>query len=115
MPAVNYDLLLQAALRAGTKENEVVYWSRPVDWKNQTPTPNPDALYFMIFFDMKHAGPIVIEVPPEDGGSLPANIDTPGPTGADKGAGGKYLILPPDPKGQAPEGYIVLPFETFAG
>ena len=34
---------------------------------------------------------------------------TPGPTAA----GGKYLILPPDRKGQAHEGYIVLPFETL--
>ena len=24
--------------------NQIVYWSRPVDWKNQTLTPNPDAM-----------------------------------------------------------------------
>jgi hypothetical protein len=38
--------------------------------------------------------------------------DTPiadvGPSGEDKGKGGKYLILPPDYEGQVPkEGYIV--------
>ena len=96
MPAVNYDLMLQEMLRkTSAKQNEIVYWSRPADWKNQTLTPNPDAIYLMIFFDTKDAGPIVIDVPPADGGSFAANIDTvwqmpledAGPYGADKGAG----------------------------
>lgn len=123
MPAVNYDLMLQEALKLGARENEIVYWSRPVDWKNQTLTPNPDALYFMIFFNTKEAGPIVIDVPPADGGSFAANIDTvwqmpledAGPYGADKGAGGKYLVLPPGYSEEAPDGYIAVQSETFAG
>lgn len=124
MPAVNYDLMLRAMFRTTpAKQNEVVFWSRPVDWKNQTLTPNPDALYFMVFYDTKEAGPVVIEVPPADTGSFAANIDTvwqtpledAGPYGADKGAGGKYLILPPGHSGKAPDGYIVVPSETFAG
>lgn len=124
MPAVNYDLMRQEMLRKTTaKENEIVYWSKPVDWKNQTLTPNPDALYFMIFFNTKDVGPIVIDVPPADSGSFAANIDTvwqmpledAGPYGADKGAGGKYLILPPGHKGKSPRGYIVVQSETFGG
>lgn len=124
MPAVNYDLMLQEMLRkTPARQNEIVYWSRPVDWRNQTLTPNPDALYFMIFFDTNEAGPIVIDVPPADGGSFAANIDTvwqtpiedAGPYGADKGAGGKYLILPPGYTERPPEGYIVARSETFAG
>ncbi|CAH1661355.1 DUF1254 domain-containing protein [Chelatococcus asaccharovorans] len=123
MPAVNYDLMLQPALKAGSKENEIIYWSRPVDWHNQTLTPNPDALYFMIFFNTKEVGPIVIDVPPADDGSFAANIDTvwqmpledAGTYGADKGAGGKYLILPPGYSGSQPDGYIVVRSETFAG
>ena len=76
MPAINYALMLREALRkTSAKQNEVVCWSRPVDWKNQTLTPNPDALY-MIFFNTKEAGPIVTDVPPADGGSFAANIDT---------------------------------------
>jgi hypothetical protein len=122
MPAVNYDLMLQPALRSGAKENEIFYWSRPVDWHNQTLTPNPDALYFMIFFNTK-GGPLVIDVPPADDGSFAANIDTvwqmpledAGPYGADKGAGGKYLILPPGYSDTPPDGYIVVRSETFAG
>jgi hypothetical protein len=125
MPAVNYDLMLQEMLnKTQAKQNEIVYWSRPADWKNQTLTPNPDAIYLMIFFDTKDAGPIVIDVPPADGGgSFAANIDTgwqmpledAGPYGADKGAGGKYLIMPPGYKDKAPDGYIAVQSETFAG
>ena len=44
MPAVNYDLMLQEMLTKTTgKVNQILYWSRPLDWKNQTLTPNPDA------------------------------------------------------------------------
>jgi hypothetical protein len=66
MPAVNYDLMLQEML---TKVNQVVYWGRPLDWHNQTLTPNPDAICFMAFTDTKDVGPIVLEVPPANGGS----------------------------------------------
>lgn len=125
MPAVNYDLMLQEMLtKTSAKQNEVVYWSRPVDWHNQTLTPNPDAIYFMIFFNTKEIGPLVIEVPPADGGSsFAANIDSvfqmpledAGPYGADKGAGGKYLILPPGYDQKPPERYIVLNADFFEG
>src|SRR6516164_7393580 len=76
MPAVNYDLMLQEMLtKTAGKVNEVIYWGRPLDWHNQTLTPNPDTLYFMGFFDTKDVGPLVIEVPPAAAnGSLNANI-----------------------------------------
>ena len=74
MPAVNYDLMLQEMLtRTPGKVNQVIYWGRPLDWKNQTLTPNPDTLYFMAFLNTKDVGPIVIDVPPADAdGSLKA-------------------------------------------
>lgn len=125
IPAVNCDLMLQEMLtKTSAKQNEIIYWSQPVDWHNQTLTPNPDAIYFMIFFNTKDAGPIVIEVPPADGvSSLAANIDNvfqmpledAGPYGADKGAGGKYLILTPGYKQKPPAGYIVLAADTYEG
>lgn len=124
MPAVNYDLMLQQALKAGAKENEIVYWGKPSDWRNQTLTPNPDSIYLMTFFNTKDAGPVVIEVPPAgDDGSLTANIDDlwqmpledAGPAGADQGKGGKYLILPPRYSGSVPEGYIALRPGAYSG
>lgn len=123
MPAVNADLMLQAMLSSTpAKENEIVYWSRPVNWKNQTLTPNPDAIYLMSFWNVKD-GPLVIEIPPAEGGSIAGNIvdawqmplEDAGPFGADEGKGGKYLILPPGYEGEKPEGYIVLPSDMFSG
>jgi hypothetical protein len=79
MPAVNYDLMLQAMLDiTGAEPNQVVYWGRPIDWMNQTLTPNPDTLYFMTFTDTRD-GPFVIEVPVAEGGSLNGNLPRPPP------------------------------------
>jgi hypothetical protein len=125
MPAVNYDLMLQEMLsKTSGKVNQIVYWSRPLDWHNQTLTPNPDAIYLMTFIDTKNVGPMVIDVPPaDDDGSLNGNIvnvwqvplEDAGLMGADKGAGGKYLILPPGYAGKIPDGYIALQAGTYGG
>jgi hypothetical protein len=118
MPAVNYDLMLQEMLtKTGGKVNQVIYWGRPLDWHNQTLTPNPDTIYFMAFFNTKDAGPIVIDVPPaDDGGALNANIvnlwqvplEDAGLLGVDKGKGIKLLMLPPGYSEKVPEGYAPL-------
>jgi hypothetical protein len=124
MPAVNYDLMLHEMLtKTPGKVGQVIYWGRPLDWHNQTLTPNPDALYFMVFFNTKD-GPVVLDLPPGDkNGSFNGNIVTvwqmpledAGLLGYDKGAGGKYLILPPGYKGEPPQGYIPLQSDTFGG
>ena len=123
IPAVNYDLMLQEMLtKTKGKANQIVYWSKPLDWHNQTLTPNPDAIYLMAFTDTKD-GPVVIEVPPAEGGSINGNIvnvwqmalEDAGPSGADQGKGGKYLVLPPDYTGTIPDGYIPLRSDTFGG
>src|ERR1700722_17765559 len=118
MPAVNYDLMLQEMLtKTPGKVNQVIYWGKPLDWHNQTLTPNPDTLYFMTFLNTKDIGPIVIEIPPADAnGSLNANfvnvwqapLEDTGLLGVDKGAGVKLLMLPPDYKEQVPAGYQAL-------
>jgi hypothetical protein len=64
MPAVNAELMFQAMRDAKADFNQVVYWSRPLTWKNQTLTPNPDTIYLMPFFTTKEAGPMVLEIPP---------------------------------------------------
>ncbi|XZE18204.1 DUF1254 domain-containing protein [Pirellulaceae bacterium SH449] len=124
MPAVNMDLMYQAMLReTSARENQMLYWSRLVDWKTQTLTPNTDVIYFTPYFDTKKVGPIVLEIPPADDGAIVGTImdawqmplEDIGPAGADQGKGGKYLILPPGHDGQVPEGYIVLPSLTYKG
>jgi hypothetical protein len=60
----NLDLMLQAMIdSAKGKPNQIVYWSRLPDWKNQTLTPNPDVIYLMPFFNTKDAGLMVLENP----------------------------------------------------
>ncbi len=123
MPAVNYERMLQAAIDNGAKLNQVVYWSRPVNSKNQTLTPNPDTIYLNPFYDT-HDGPVVVEIPPAEAGQvIVGSFDVAwqnaladvGPAGEDKGKGAKFLITPPGYKTQPPEGYIVLASETYRG
>ena len=125
MPAVNTDLMLQEMLtKTPGKVNQIIYWGRPLDWHNQTLTPNPDAIYFMAFFNTKDIGPVVIDVPPGDvNGSLNGNIVTVWQTsledvgllGLDKGAGGKFVILPPGYADKIPAGYTPLQSDTYSG
>jgi hypothetical protein len=123
MPAVNFELMYEAMVQAKGSYNQVVYWSRLPDWKNQTLTPNPDTIYIMPFINTADAGPMVLEIPPADRGSITGTImdawqaalEDVGPAGFDKGKGGKYLILPPKYEGRPPSDYIVLRSDTYAG
>ncbi|KFC66846.1 Hypothetical protein precursor [Bosea sp. LC85] len=124
IPAVNTDLMRQEMLtKTSGKVGQVIYWGRPLDSRNQTLTPNPDALYFMSFFDLRD-GPVVLDLPRADGkGSFNANIVTvwqmpledAGLLGVDKGKGGKFLLLPPGYKGEVPKGYYALKSDTMTG
>lgn len=124
MPAVNTELMRQEMLKAGGKVNQMIYWGRPLNWRNQTLTPNPDTLYFMGFYNTKEAGPMVIEIPPAgDDGSLNGNfvtlwqtsLEDAGLLGVDKGKGIKFVILPPGYKGEIPNGLTPLQSDTFSG
>ncbi|MET0475072.1 MAG: DUF1254 domain-containing protein [Mycobacterium sp.] len=123
IPAVNYDMMHQAFLRdAKGGPNQIVYWSRLLDWKNQTLTPNPDAIYLMAFYDTTE-GPVVLDVPAAGDGSITGSIDDAwqcaiedvGPAGIDAGAGGRFLILPPDHQGVVPDGCLPMPSATYVG
>lgn len=123
MPTVNYDMMYQALVRdAKGGPNQIVYWSRLLDWRNQTLTPNPDAVYLMAFYDTGD-GPVVLEIPAAGEGSITGSVDDAwqcaiedvGPAGVDAGAGGKFLILPPEYDGAIPDGYVAMPSATYAG
>ncbi len=123
MPIVSVDAMRQAFFRdAKAKYNDIVFWSKPSDWKNQTTTPNTSTRYVYFNFNIKE-GPVVVEIPPaaEAGlfGSLLDAWQVPladvGPEGEDQGKGGKYLLLPPDFKGETPAGYIIVRAQTYNG
>jgi len=75
-------------------------------------TGNTESLYSFFVLDLKADGPTVVEVPPGVMGPMDDHnflfLADVGPTGQDKGKGGKYLILPPGYKGDVPKGYFVV-------
>lgn len=124
MPIVAMDAVRQGFLRdTGAKYNDVVYYSKPADWKFQTTTPNASTHYIYSAYDTRQDGPMVLEVPPAVGAGLYGQLcdmwDVPlaivGPGGEDAGKGGKYLLLPPDYQGNVPEGYIAVRQQTYGG
>jgi hypothetical protein len=124
MPVVNTELMFDEMVKAGGKPGEIVYWGKPLDWRNQTLTPNPDTLYFMGFYDTKASGPMVVEIPPAgDDGSLNGNfvtlwqtaLEDAGKLGVDKGNGVKFVITPPGYAGKIPDGFEQLASDAYGG
>jgi hypothetical protein len=124
MPAVNAELMYDEMVKAGGKPGEIIYWGKPLDWHNQTLTPNPDTLYFMGFYDTKASGPMVVKIPPAgDDGSLNGNfvtlwqtaLEDAGLLGVDKGKGVKFVITPPGYDGKIPDGFEQLASDTYGG
>lgn len=124
MPIVNFAAMYEATTHDVKGEyNQLVFWSKPLNWKNQTLTPNTEAIYIMPFFNTQKVGPVVLEIPSAEGGSITGTImdswqfplEDVGPAGVDKGKGGKYLILPPGYKEKIPHGYIPFYSQTYAG
>lgn len=101
MPAVNYELM--RTVMSSDESNQFVYWSRLLDWHNQTLTPNPDLIYYMAFMDTRD-GPVVVDIPASGtdqalNGTLCSVWQMPlvdiGKLGEDHGQGGRFVILPP--------------------
>ena len=119
-PLVNVDAMRQAYFRAGAKYNDVIFWSNPNAWMNQTTTPNHSTSYVMFFMNLKD-GPIVVDIPAAKEQALYGTLinawNEPllnvGNTGYDKGKGAKYLMLPPNYKGTVPNGYIPVRSTTY--
>ena len=122
-PALTFDAIRQAYFREGkAKYNDVVWWPKGADWKNQTLTPNTSLRYVYAFCNTGIDGPVVLELPGSAGGaSFFGTIEDAwfvpladmGGDGEDKGKGGKYLVLPPDYKGDVPPGYIAVRPRTY--
>jgi len=123
MPIVSVNAMRQAFFRdANAKYNDIVFWSKPSDWKNQTTTPVASVRYVYFNFNTKE-GPVVLVIPPAvDAGLFGSLLDAwqvplaeVGPEGDDQGKGGRYLFLPLDYKGNVPTGYILVRPQTYNG
>jgi hypothetical protein len=122
MPAVALVDFKKATIRdLGGTINDVVYLTKPFDSKHGFITANDVTAYAWGSISTKE-GPVILEVPAASEkvsyfGSIvnawqqPLEDIGPDP-GADKGKGGKYLLLPPGFDGDIPEGYIVVQSDT---
>jgi hypothetical protein len=74
-------------------------------------TGNTETVYRLCAIDLKRDGPVVIEAPAMLLGGMSdlwqREIMGIGPTGRDKGKGGRFLLLPPDPDGPVPANVFV--------
>jgi hypothetical protein len=107
MSGVSINALRKGLLSVGVKDNEVIVFSELMDAKSLFLTANADTIYVIGILDLTK-GPIVVEVPPKFLGAIDDYwfrwvIDL-GAPGADRGLGGKYLVLPPGYDGPLPEG-----------
>ena len=77
---------------------------------------NTETVYNMTWLDTKD-GPLVIEMPPDVLGFMSdfwsRYVTDVGRVGPDRGAGGKYLLLPPGYEGEVPDGHFVLRSRTY--
>jgi hypothetical protein len=90
--------------------NKFLIFETLLDAQSLYLTPNTETVYGMQFLDLKRDGATVIEAPPGLLGGCSSmwqqSLIGLGPTGVDKGKGGKLLLLPPDHEGEAPAGYF---------
>ena len=119
LPLVGEDAVKQAAFRDGKANyNDIVWWPKGGGWKNQSPTPNVNTRYMYFFINTKQDGPVVVELPPAvPGASFYGTIEdawyVPLTDIGFEGKGGKYLVLPPDYKGDVPDGYTPVRPATY--
>ena len=118
-PALSAHGLLKGWVRDyGIRDiSDIVVTANRLDSTPLILTGNTESLYSFFVLDLKANGPIVLEVPvgvmgPIDDHNFLFLADV-GPTGQDKGKGGKYLILPPGYEGNVPDGYFVVRSPTY--
>jgi hypothetical protein len=123
MPAVALVDFKKATIRdLGGTINDVVYLTSPFDSKHGFITANDVTAYGWGNISTAK-GPVVLVVPAASEkvsyfGSIVNAWQQPledigPPPGADKGKGGKYLLLPPGYEGDIPDGYIVIQSDTI--
>src|SRR5262245_3281885 len=93
-----------------TSSNKMMIWEQLLDGPTLVLTDHTETVYAIGHLDLKKDGLTVIEAPPKMLGIIQDGVQRYltdiGPLGPDKGAGGKFLVLPPDYNGKVPEGYF---------
>ena len=116
-PTVATEAVMQQFEPFGARANEVGI-IMPQDPEQQFSVANQDTPYIIAIFDLKEAGPMVIEVPegPYMGLMDDHNMEwfgDMGVIGSGKGKGEKNLLIPPGYDGGIPAGYTPLFSQTW--
>ncbi len=110
IPAASIYAILEGLAEAGLKPGDIGIYEELMDAKSLFLTANSTTMYFFTELNIKDE-PMVMEVPPMVLGMVDDAffrwVGDVGLTGADKGAGGKYIFAHRDYKGEFPEGYFV--------
>jgi hypothetical protein len=116
LPAAQLAALRAAVRMFGTDNQTVLISESLLDARTLLGGGNTETIYNFLWPDTK-GGPLVIEVPPgvlgminDSWGRYVADVGNAGP---DRGAGGRYLLLPPGYAGEVPAGYFVVRSRTF--
>ena len=109
--------LRKGLMDIGVKENEFLIYTRLMDSRSLFLTGNADTVYYIGILDLSN-GPLVFETPPEALGIVDDMwfgwVTDFGLAGADRGAGGRYLLVPPGYDGPLPEdGFFIRKSRTF--
>src|SRR3984957_14011054 len=118
VPGASLVAMRRGLRTAGVTSAQVIGYTEPrANSESLFLTPNTETTYGTTVLDLRAWGPTVIEAPPQ---SLCVVDDfwvryvaDMGIAGPDRGSGGKYLFLPPDHKGETPDGYYPYRSSTF--
>jgi hypothetical protein len=118
MPAVSWYRVWKGVAEADVKTpNQMVIWESLMDAQTLLLTGNCETVYGLASLDLKRDGAVVVEVPPMLLGGFidmwQREIAGIGPTGVEKGEGGKILLLPPNHSGDVPDGYFTARSRTY--
>jgi hypothetical protein len=122
MPAVAiYRIRVGMLNQPGMADNVIDAFSGPLHTFHELITANQVTPYLGAVSDLRQ-GPVVLEVPAKTAKAVlygqivdawQATIADVGPSGTDKGQGGKYLLVPPGYTQPIPEGYFVLRSSSY--
>jgi hypothetical protein len=122
MPAIAiYRFRVALLAQPGMADNVVDAFNGPLHTFHELITPNQVTPYIGALCDLRN-GPMVLDVPAKTEKAVlygqivdawQSTIADVGPSGADKGEGGKYLLVPPGYSQPIPDGYIVLRSSSY--
>jgi len=118
LPAASTYALVEGPKSIGVdRPNQIQLFKNLMDSKTLLLTGNTSTMYAFTTLDLKTDGATVVELPAGMLGLIDDAwfrfVGNFGPAGQDKAKGGKYLVLPPDYKGDVPTGYFVLKSRTY--